>query len=56
METKDQQIERLKAEIEYYKRKIEWLQQQCNCSDDFFLLSWYRTEISQREKILNGEE
>lgn len=56
METKKHQRERLKAEIEYYKRKIEWLLNECNCSNDFFVIDWYKTEIKQREEILNRGE
>lgn len=56
METKEQKIERLKKEIDYFKRMIDYCINKYGFSKDSFLIEYYKIDIEQREQELKELE
>ncbi|MBQ4179109.1 MAG: hypothetical protein II598_05150 [Elusimicrobia bacterium] len=56
METKEQKIERLKKEIDYFKRIIDDCINKYGFSKDSFLIEYYKIDIEQREQELKELE
>ena len=56
METKEQKIERLSREIDYFKRIIDDCINKYMVSKDRFLIEYYRIDIREREQELKQLE